>query len=294
MRKNILTCGADGGSLTIYQQQGLFYFETDESTMVDLLGESSKGGVQNSNSFNSLQEVLQSASDKYHIESLYLDKIASKKKEVASFVLNLSPDRIIGESWLERLFDTNKYYDKFVNLDFQTIKSAYKPIEKDNYLITYPYFIEFFKSNQLNFQNYVVGANMVYAWMPTTLDLDLTDKDGIELVLGKLNKGMDLGLLDYQVLKKSINNSIVGMSKFLHFVDPYKYPILDSKIYEFITGKKYSTGIDRAIVYVAYQKMMKEFLNEDISDLMMPYYDQLGYKFSGLRGLEMTMFYSSK
>lgn len=292
MKKHILTCGSDGGSLSVYEKEEQYFYEIDESTLDDLSNEPLSGGLQISKTYKLLTDVLQVASDKHKIESLYLEKVSAKKKEVVSFVLSLNPERIIEESWLKRLFDIDKYYNKFVNLNLGVIAKASKPLREDNYLRTYPYFINFFKENKLNFQNYVVGVNMIYAWMPTTLNLDLSNKEGIEVVLEKLNKGYDLGLLDYEVLKKSINNSVVGMSKFLHFVEPYKYPIIDSKIYKFITGNKYSVGIDRSITYVAYKNMMNDLIREDLLGVMKPVYNGLNYKVSPLRGVEMLMFYA--
>lgn len=91
----------------------------------------------------------------------------------------------------------------------------------------------------------LVGALfMVYGWMPTTMRLnsgeepdpeklkqvwaflsELSEKEVTD-ILSTLDRKRD----DLETLKKMMGDSIVGLSKFMHFFNPSVFPIYDSNI----------------------------------------------------------------
>jgi len=55
----------------------------------------------------------------------------------------------------------------------------------DTYLVSYPHFVRFFQDlKRITEHNLIVGANMVYGWMPTILDYKARDFAGVTALLG--------------------------------------------------------------------------------------------------------------
>jgi hypothetical protein len=296
--EKILICGAEGGSLSFFKNNSGFFHTTDERTMLEFTDEFPADSLVNTSKlFDSLEKVITDAIEKYDIFNLHPLKISPKYKlTIQEVYFKNKKDDFISEEWLIKLFQIESFHKKFVNLNIETItnasKSVLKNLKEDNYIASYSYFLDFTSNVKLDIEKFIVCSNMVYGWMPTILNLDLSQKTQIEKVLEKLNRKLKLSLKDFQILKKSINNSVVGMSKFLHFCDPYKYPIFDSKVYSFITGKKYASGIDKPIAYIAYINKMRDVINhKDFSRLHSSVCDQLGKKLSPMRSLELIMFY---
>ena len=107
-------------------------------------------------------------------------------------------------------------------------------------------------------------ANMVYGWMPTMLDN--IDKETIEdqNKISNIWENITLGSLDSDFLneiKNITNNSIVGGSKLLHFVNPNNYAIFDSKVYKAITENK--TSQCNTENYIQYMKKLTQLIKEN-------------------------------
>jgi hypothetical protein len=61
-----------------------------------------------------------------------------------------------------------------------------------------------------------------------------------------------------RIIKSTINNSLVGLSKLLHFINPVVYAIWDSRIYRNTTDKKSSYGIGNTQLYLNYLSKLNE------------------------------------
>ena len=110
------------------------------------------------------------------------------------------------------------------NLVFKNIYSEslkFKPPTEDSYIKTYPEFIQYFKNiSNISKHDLVISSHFVYGWMPTIIELKFQD---MEVVLNSLNKAKNGAMLtvgELELLKKTINNSLVGLSKLLHFINP--------------------------------------------------------------------------
>lgn len=107
--------------------------------------------------------------------------------------------------------------------------------DKDAYPISYPHFIRYFQScpKQLEVHHVIVGICFTYSWMPTILgiyeDGDRTvEKCAAILTSAKAKK--EITDEDFDILAQTFNNSLVGPSKLLHFIDPISFPIWDSRV----------------------------------------------------------------
>lgn len=100
------------------------------------------------------------------------------------------------------------------------------------YFDSYFEFLTFFHQiKTFNCHSFTIGSYLIYGWMPTIPNINITQE-----AIDTLNKAKQEDLLyynDYLSLVKSINNSIVGASKILHFINPKQYPIFDSRIKNF-------------------------------------------------------------
>lgn len=142
-----------------------------------------------------------------------------------------------------------------------------------SYQYSYPYLINYFKDvDTLKKEHLVIGAHAVYGWMPTILNLK-KHKNGTKsseinisneiVLLNKAKNGERLIERELDLLKCRINNSMVGLSKLLHFINPEKYPILDSKIYKFTRDISTAYGINKPKNYLEYLDGCGEIADND-------------------------------
>ena len=191
-----------------------------------------------------------------------------------------------------------KEYCKNLNLpnlekDFRSVKI--KP--NDSYQATYPFFVEHFKGIKLlTEQDVVIGIHLVYGWMPTIFDFRSSELQSAVKILNRVKSGESVSVEDLMVLKACFNNSIIGTSKLLHFINPKVYGIWDSKVYRYITKKKpYSAAVNNCQSYFNYNIRCLEITN-DVAYLKLhnSVEAKIGYKISKLRSVELIMFLSKK
>ena len=189
------------------------------------------------------------------------------------------------------------YLEKELSLDIETMKAAKSVAEKRkrSYLISYPHFVRFFAEREkIDVQELVIGANFTYGWMPTVF---VWKNDNFDSVLNLLNdvknKNLILSTDEFLEIKSLINESIVGTSKILHFINPSIYPIWDSKINLLLSGDKKNTNtVDRYFEYYAiFQRLKMEKNSLEITKTISA---KIGYEISFARAFEIILFLSSK
>lgn len=106
------------------------------------------------------------------------------------------------------------------------------------YATSYPRLLQALVGRPMDAAGYVAAAHMVYGWMPTVLELRTADAATPfaqeAAILESVRNGAALSEDQLDQLKASINNSIVGVSKLLHFLCPDRYAIWDSKVYSYL------------------------------------------------------------
>jgi hypothetical protein len=181
------------------------------------------------------------------------------------------------------------------NLNFETIlKDAEKFVltENDSYIRTYPEFLKYFANiDQIKEHHLVIASHFVYGWMPTIIQLNLEQKDKVLFLLNAAKNGHILDKSELKILKNSINNSLVGLSKLLHFINPKDYAIWDSRIFRYLTEKKSSYGIDKPEHYLEYLNGLKIIAEHKyygkLHDIIARNFD---YEIYPNRAIEITMF----
>ncbi|MCF1713172.1 hypothetical protein L0U88_00840 [Flavihumibacter sp. RY-1] len=111
-----------------------------------------------------------------------------------------------------------------------------RPTKEDNtvpdwYALTYSIFLD---SPLNNLQDFWRLVAYTYSWMPTIPTINshlISDEKQLLTDLKSLKKGEDQHLEAlFTLLIPVINNSLVGVSKTLHFIAPDTVPIIDSNV----------------------------------------------------------------
>ena len=135
--------------------------------------------------------------------------------------------------------------------------------------------------------------HFIYGWMPTILTLKMENIDQVLELLNDVKKGKMMNQLELEKLKTCINNSMVGLSKLLHFINPLNYAIWDSRIFRYITGKNSLYGIDKAEKYLAYNRLLGEFsAHYNYAQFHALVEKKLGYQVTPRRAMEIIIFQS--
>lgn len=175
-----------------------------------------------------------------------------------------------------------------------------KPPEYDrgkSYLNSYPSILAHFKTlreSAINRDQFIVACHIVYGWMPKVLTIHERYVDSAVAALNKAREGESLDVADLEALKKAVNNSMVGVSKLLHFLDPETYAIWDSKVCSYILGRKAYTQVNNPEYYLAYLNRIRELTQEaDYPEIHEKVRAMVGYSITKLRSIEVVMFYGS-
>jgi hypothetical protein len=188
-----------------------------------------------------------------------------------------------------------KFLQENLVIDIPTLSAATRVSEKRtlSYIISYPHFIQFTQEKEtLELQELTIAANLVYAWMPTVFVWKNNNFDRVLELLNDVKKNnVELTKDEFNEVRSLINNSVVGTSKILHFINPTLYPIWDSKINVFLGGiKKETNNTDHYFEYLNIFRKLdlaseKSLIADGISA-------QVGYQVSFARAFEMVLFMS--
>ncbi len=174
-------------------------------------------------------------------------------------------------------------------------------IEKtESSIISYRSFLKFFETKkEITSDDLIVGAHIAYGWMPRMLNI-YTDKPEDDLTKGvKILNKVKKGNIDNDELKwviHLINNSLVGTSKLLHFINPKKFSIWDSKVYSyFYQEEPYPYRVNNIKKYEKFMKSIEEIKK----DRRFPAFhksvnSKIGYDVSDIRAIEIIMYLTIK
>lgn len=171
---------------------------------------------------------------------------------------------------------------------------------KENYLLSYPYFLSYFKNLQtINIENLIIGISFTYSWMPTILSINPKNEVGTKELIEKsieilnlVKNGQKINEEQLSILKSTFNNSLVGTSKLLHFINPNKYAIWDSRVFRFLNNEQpHKYKLERPKTYIEYldfiEKLKSEKAFNRFYELMK---QQVGYEITEYRALELAFF----
>ena len=92
--------------------------------------------------------------------------------------------------------------------------SQWDPSSRKGYLKTHAAFLSFFQSQRVIDRNTVIlGASLVYSWMPTMLTLDLDGLDQSAAILGRIRSGAEPSDAELTHLKRQSTTPSSGPRK---------------------------------------------------------------------------------
>lgn len=158
---------------------------------------------------------------------------------------------------------------------------------------SYREFVSFFASKkELTEHDVVIGAYFTYGWMPTMLDLrgDLSE---ITAIANRVKKKEEIDDKSLWQVAQAINGSIVGASKFLHFINPEQHAVWDSRVYRYLHQKHpYQYRLESPGAYWDYLNRLEALSSDDrFPDLKSRIEAFIGYEISQKRAGELVMFY---
>lgn len=166
-------------------------------------------------------------------------------------------------------------------------------------MLSYQEFVSYFRNLEIiNLHNFVIGANFAYGWMPTILEIKKNRGELSETItiLNAVKKGKLIDREALTNLRDTINNSLVGASKLLHFVNPDVYAIWDSRVYKYITGKiPYDYQIKDMDYYLSYLKNCEDIAQDPaFPPVHASINHKIGYIVTPYRAIELVMYINGK
>ncbi|MCA2019086.1 hypothetical protein LDJ79_23460 [Vibrio tritonius] len=160
---------------------------------------------------------------------------------------------------------------------------------------SYFYFVKYFRDkDELTEQDLVLGANFTYGWMPTILNFKSREFVKSLEILNKAKSSERISTDEILTLKSLINNSLVGVSKLLHFVNPYIYAIWDSRVCYFLLGTSRFSVIQNVDKYWEYLELCDRVIaNKNFKNIHSTYESIVNYEVSPFRVVEQIMFINS-
>lgn len=189
--------------------------------------------------------------------------------------------------------------------DINQLKAALQPVadsyttQEDIYVEMYQYYINFFKEKEvLTESDVVIGVGFTYSWMPTILKkLNLSKLDKVTSILNNVKQRVEISDDDFLLLKEFSNNSLVGASKLLHFINPEEYAIWDSRVFKFLNNNEaaHKYKLEKVHVYREYLSYLNNLKTSGtLDDIVATLKTKIGYSISDYRALELMFFLGSK
>jgi len=167
--------------------------------------------------------------------------------------------------------------------------------QHDPYIRVYPAFVNFFAGRAaVTKDDFVIAANFTYGWMPTILELTGTDADWMRaaslLTSAKLARVTSQS--DLVFLMGLVNNSLVGVSKILHFVNPQAHAIWDSRVYRYLTNEEpYGYRVSDVANFLRYLAICDEIAQwPELPGEVVSLSQKIGQNLTPFRAIELTMF----
>lgn len=184
-------------------------------------------------------------------------------------------------------FKQNIPLDKF-------FKDGYSfEIQRKSDYLSYPEFLKYFNDlKTITRHNLTIGINFTYGWMPTIFDFRSDNFDEAINILNKAKTGSKPTVDNLTLLKGLLNNSLVGTTKLLHFINPNNFAIWDSRVYRYLTNQEpYDTRIGNCNTYIDYLAFCDYLTKQsEFESLQKIIESKIGYAMTAFRVAELVMY----
>jgi hypothetical protein len=167
----------------------------------------------------------------------------------------------------------------------------------NSYTASYSAFIDYFKNlpGKIEAEHLTIGIHFTYGWMPTVFNFGKDNtQTAVLAILNDAKGGKRPTPQEMEILKKYLNNSMVGTSKLLHFINPDVFAIWDSKVYKYLYQQAaHEYRIGNCATYLAYLKWLDGITSrQEFAGVLQKVNSALGYPVSRFRAAELIMFTS--
>ena len=132
-------------------------------------------------------------------------------------------------------------------------------------------------------------AHMAYGWMPTILKKFSDSQPGIVCTATECRSFEEASALIQSLDDSPINNSWVGMSKVLHFINSEFFPIWDSRVAKHFDLK--ITQVNKKNHFLEYLTFVAKHRNKDeVKKVEEAFVKEAGYSVSDVRACEFILF----
>ena len=162
----------------------------------------------------------------------------------------------------------------------------------EQYLRTYPALIKStaILAKEMGEDALPTIAHMAYGWMPTILKKFSDSQPGIVGPATECRSFEEASGLIQSLDDSPVNNSWVGMSKVLHFMNPKFFPIWDSRVAQHF-GLKYDYQINNRNHFLEYLTFVEENRKSDaVKRVQEAFVKEAGYSVSDVRACEFILF----
>jgi hypothetical protein len=166
-------------------------------------------------------------------------------------------------------------------------------IERLSDYISYLEFLNYFSDiKTITRHNLIIGINFTYGWMPTIFKFCSDNFDEALNIFNKAKIGHKLSLDNLILLKGLFNNSLVGTTKLLHFINPDNFAIWDSRVYRYLTNKEpHDNRIGDCNTYFDYLAFCDYLTRQQGFDsLKISIENKVGYSMTAYRVAELVMY----
>jgi hypothetical protein len=166
-------------------------------------------------------------------------------------------------------------------------------IKRKSDYISYTEFLKYFNVlKTITRHNLIIGINFTYGWMPTIFNFRSEKFEDVLHILNKVKKGNDVNIDNLILLKGFFNNSLVGTTKILHFINPDKFAIYDSRVYRYLTNQEPNQSrIGNCRTYLDYLEFCAYLTKQKrFNSLKKKIERKVGYSMSDFRVVELIMY----
>jgi hypothetical protein len=184
----------------------------------------------------------------------------------------------------------------FTLKDIVEAEEIVKSDKGSSYIRSYPEFIKYFKDlKTIDVHNFIIGAHLVYSWMPTILDLkseEIMPYAKAAYMCNRVKNGNKLEEHEIEGIASIVNSSLVGTSKLLHFINPYIYAIWDSRVYWFWGQRTpYSHRMQDSKAFISYLINCEAVANTNgFERVHQSVIQKIGYEVSAMRAIEWVAY----
>lgn len=166
-------------------------------------------------------------------------------------------------------------------------------IKRQSDYISYPEFLKYFSDlKTITRHNLIIGINFTYGWMPTIFDFRSDNfKEALD-ILNKAKTGIKPTVENLVLLKGLLNNSLVGTTKLLHFINPDNFAIWDSRVYRYLANQEpYDNRIGNCSTYIDYLAFCYYLTKQPEFKLLQKIIEtKIGYSMTAFRVAELVMY----